>query len=63
MQLFACKLQEYCSSLFLKSKGQGFGLTVVKCVIEAMNGTVSFENEERKGTKFISRLPLQSAKR
>jgi signal transduction histidine kinase len=62
MQLFVCELQEYCSSLSLKSKGQGFGLTVVKRVLEAMNGTVSFESEEGKGTKFISRLPLQAAK-
>ena len=40
-----------------KSKGQGFGLAVVKRMIEAMNGTVSFESEERKGTKFILQFP------
>ena len=47
-----------------KSKGQGFGLAVVKRVTEAMNGTVSFESELGKGTKFIVRLPPpQRAKR
>lgn len=40
-----------------KSKGQGFGLAVVKRVIESMNGTVAFESQEGKGTKFIVRLP------
>jgi PAS domain S-box-containing protein len=42
-----------------KSKGQGFGLSVVKRVTEAMNGTVTFESKEGKGTKFIVRLPSQ----
>ena len=35
-----------------KSKGQGFGLAVVKRVTESMNGTVTFESEKGKGTKF-----------
>lgn len=40
-----------------KSKGQGFGLAVVKRLTEALNGTVTFESKEGKGTKFIVRLP------
>jgi signal transduction histidine kinase len=40
-----------------KSKGQGFGLAVVKRLIEALGGTVTFESEEGKGTKFVIRLP------
>lgn len=40
-----------------KSKGQGFGLSVVKRVTESMNGTVSFESEHDKGTKFILIFP------
>ncbi len=40
-----------------KSKGQGFGLAVVKRMTEALGGTVSFESEQGKGTKFIIRLP------
>lgn len=40
-----------------KAKGQGFGLAVVKRLTEAMNGTVSFESEKGKGTKFTVCLP------
>jgi PAS domain S-box-containing protein len=46
-----------------KSKGQGFGLAVVKRMTEALNGTVTFESEEGKGTKFIVRLPQKRSKR
>ncbi len=41
-----------------KSKGQGFGLAVVKRVTESMNGAVTFESEIGKGTKFIIELPI-----
>ena len=41
-----------------KSKGQGFGLAVVKRMTEALGGTVTFESQEGKGTTFIIRLPL-----
>jgi PAS domain S-box-containing protein len=40
-----------------KSKGQGFGLVVIKRITEALGGTISFESEVGKGTKFILRLP------
>ncbi len=40
-----------------KSKGQGFGLAVVKRMTEAHGGTVTFESEPNKGTRFIIRLP------
>jgi signal transduction histidine kinase len=40
-----------------KAKGQGLGLAVVKRLIEALNGTVTFESEEGKGTKFTITLP------
>ncbi len=46
-----------------KSKGQGFGLAVVKRVTESMNGTVTFESEKGKGTTFTIRLPPLGAKR
>jgi signal transduction histidine kinase len=39
-----------------KSRGQGFGLAVVKRLTEALNGTVNFESESGKGTKFTIRL-------
>ena len=42
-----------------KAKGQGLGLAVVKRLVEGLNGQVSFESEEGKGTKFIIELPAQ----
>ena len=43
-----------------KSKGQGFGLAVVKKLAEALGGNVSFETKVGKGTTFIVELPLAS---
>jgi signal transduction histidine kinase len=40
-----------------KSKGQGFGLAVVKRLTEALGGKVTFNSEIGKGTKFIVELP------
>ena len=40
-----------------KSKGQGFGLAVVKRITEALGGTIAFESQNGKGTKFILRFP------
>ena len=41
-----------------KSKGQGFGLAVVRKLTEAMGGTVTFESEKRKGARFILSFPI-----
>ena len=41
----------------MKSKGQGFGLAVVKRLTEALGGTITFESEVGKGTKFLIELP------
>ncbi|MGD6850463.1 MAG: PAS domain-containing sensor histidine kinase [Candidatus Bathyarchaeia archaeon] len=41
-----------------KSKGQGFGLPVVKKLVEALDGNVSFETQVGKGTTFVVELPL-----
>jgi PAS domain S-box-containing protein len=41
-----------------KSKGQGFGLSVVKRFTEALGGAVTFESEVGKGTKFTIELPI-----
>ena len=40
-----------------KSKGQGFGLAVVKRFTEGLGGTVTYESEVGKGTKFAIELP------
>jgi len=45
-----------------KSKGQGLGLAVVKRLVEALNGKISFESQEGKGTTFIVCLPLSHKK-
>ncbi|MBE3116019.1 HAMP domain-containing histidine kinase, partial [Candidatus Bathyarchaeota archaeon] len=42
-----------------KSKGQGFGLAVVKKLVEALNGNVSFETKLGQGTTFILEMPLK----
>ncbi len=40
-----------------KAKGQGLGLAVVKRLVEALHGNVTFESQEEKGTTFIVTLP------
>jgi PAS domain S-box-containing protein len=40
-----------------KAKGQGFGLAVSKRLIESLKGTITFESEVGKGTKFIIEIP------
>jgi PAS domain S-box-containing protein len=40
-----------------KSKGQGFGLAVVKRLIEAQGGTITFESRVGVGTKFKIDFP------
>jgi signal transduction histidine kinase len=40
-----------------KSKGQGFGLAVVKRLSEALGGKVTFESEIGKGTSFHIEVP------
>jgi len=52
-----CKEKLFTPLFTTKAKGQGFGLAVVKRMTEALEGTVTFESEEGKGTKFIVRLP------
>ena len=41
-----------------RSMGSGIGLSLVKQLVEAMNGSISVESEENKGTTFIVKLPI-----
>jgi PAS domain S-box-containing protein len=43
-----------------KSKGQGLGLAVVRRLVDALNGTITFESTAGKGTKFIVELPQKT---
>jgi signal transduction histidine kinase len=43
-----------------KAKGQGLGLAVVKRLVEALHGSISFESQEGKGTKFTIELQLEA---
>jgi signal transduction histidine kinase len=45
--------------LTTKAKGQGLGLAVVKRLIEALDGTVTFESQQGKGTTFTITLSLK----
>ncbi len=40
-----------------KSKGQGLGLAVVKRLVDALSGQITFDSQPDKGTKFIVELP------
>jgi PAS domain S-box-containing protein len=44
-----------------KAKGQGFGLAVVKRLVEAMDGSITFESKLGEGTQFILTFPTQSS--
>jgi PAS domain S-box-containing protein len=40
-----------------KAKGQGFGLAVCKKLVENLGGTITFDSEVGKGTRFLVRIP------
>ncbi|MCW3995200.1 MAG: PAS domain S-box protein [Candidatus Bathyarchaeota archaeon] len=46
--------------LTTKAKGQGFGLAVVKRLVEALNGSITFESKRGIGTKFTICLQKQN---
>lgn|GEM_PF-1512347 len=42
-----------------KSKGTGIGLAISREIVAAMEGEISVESEEQKGTSFIVKLPIE----
>jgi signal transduction histidine kinase len=42
-----------------KSKGQGFGLAVVKRLVEAQDGKITFSSKQGKGTTFNIQIPIK----
>lgn len=56
--------QDDLSKVFLpfftkKSKGTGIGLAISREIVAAMEGEMSVESEEQKGTSFIVKLPIE----
>jgi signal transduction histidine kinase len=47
----------------IKSKGQGFGLAVVKKFVEELGGMITFRSTQGKGTTFIIMLPINNNKK
>lgn len=45
-----------------KSSGMGLGLSIVKRIVETANGSIWFESEEGKGTRFFIEYPVVSYK-
>ena len=44
-----------------KAKGQGLGLAVVKRLVEAQGGSISFESKVGLGTTFLIKLPIDKS--
>lgn len=43
-----------------KSSGSGLGLAICRKIIEALDGTITFETRENEGTDFFVELPITS---
>lgn len=42
-----------------KIQGTGLGMSITKNIVDMMNGTISVESEQGKGSEFIVRIPLE----
>jgi len=41
------------------SEGNGFGLTIIRCIVDLCHGNTRLESEAGKGTIFTVTLPLE----
>jgi CheY-like chemotaxis protein len=48
------------SSTTRRFGGTGLGLTLVKCILEAMHGTIALESRPGEGTRLLADLPLMA---
>src|SRR4029079_19720761 len=46
-----------------RSSGSGLGLYIVKCMIDKLNGRISFESTLNTGTTFLLTIPNQLAQK
>lgn len=54
------KARMFTPLLTTKSKGQGLGLAVVKRLVDALNGSISFKSDTGKGTQFTVEFPQKA---
>lgn len=53
------KLKLFTPLVTTKAKGQGLGLAVVKRLVEALGGSITFESQVGKGTTCTINLPVE----
>ena len=57
--LFKPFTQEKSADARTQYKGTGLGMSIVKGLVEKMNGTIRVESEPDQGTTFVFRMPFQ----
>lgn len=57
-ELLFSKFYRASNAMSVDPHGSGLGLYIVKAIVEAHKGTISFESEVGKGTKFFFTMPL-----
>ena len=58
-ELFKPFTQEKSADARTQYKGTGLGMSIVKGLVEKMNGTIRVESEPDQGTTFVFRMPFQ----
>lgn len=52
------KFRQIDKSFSRRNEGSGIGLSIVKSLVEVLNGSISVESKLGVGTKFIIKLPV-----